>query len=269
MSKHQKEYVQKNKEVIAKRRKAWRKKNKEMIAKKEKEWRENNKEKCAKWKKEYYENNYDKIAEAGKIYCEKNKEIIAQKQKEYAKNNKDIKSEYAKKYYVENQVVIKEKNKEYIKNNKEEIARKDKIYRDTNKEKIADMRRGYRIRSHGQRNEHSRYKYKTDICYRLLVSLRSRIGKVIRGENKSVSTIELLGCSLEELKIYLTDLMVDGMAWDNYGKDGWHIDHIIPCKYYGLTNVEEQKKCFNYKNLQPLWAKDNLSKGAKHSINKG
>ena len=55
------------------------------------------------------------------------------------------------------------------------------------------------------------------------------------------------------------------MSWDNhgFGDDKWHIDHIIPCSNFDLTKKEEQKKCFNYKNLQPLWQKDNLSKGNK------
>ena len=51
------------------------------------------------------------------------------------------------------------------------------------------------------------------------------------------------------------------MTWKNYGE--WHIDHIKPCSKFNLTDEEEQKKCFNYKNLQPLWASENTSKGAK------
>ena len=52
------------------------------------------------------------------------------------------------------------------------------------------------------------------------------------------------------------------MSWGNYGK--WHVDHIRPCASFNLVNEEEQKKCFHYTNLQPLWAKDNLSKGSKY-----
>ncbi len=49
------------------------------------------------------------------------------------------------------------------------------------------------------------------------------------------------------------------MSWENHGTL-WHIDHIIPCNYFDLSNIEEQKICFNYRNLQPLLIKDNLSK---------
>ena len=51
------------------------------------------------------------------------------------------------------------------------------------------------------------------------------------------------------------------MSWDNYGD--WHVDHIRPCASFDLTNEDEQRICFHYKNLQPLWGPDNLEKGAK------
>ena len=52
------------------------------------------------------------------------------------------------------------------------------------------------------------------------------------------------------------------MSWENHGT--WHIDHRVPCAKFDLTKKEEQEKCFHYTNLQPLWAKDNLSKGNKY-----
>ncbi len=55
----------------------------------------------------------------------------------------------------------------------------------------------------------------------------------------------------------------EGMTWENHGLYGWHIDHIIPCASFDLTDLEQQKKCFHYTNLQPLWAKENLIKGVK------
>ena len=67
--------------------------------------------------------------------------------------------------------------------------------------------------------------------------------------------------NIESYKKYLEAKFQNGMDWTNYGE--WHIDHIIPCAKFNLTNPEEQKKCFHYTNTQPLWAKDNLSKGSK------
>ncbi|NBQ17559.1 hypothetical protein EBU24_04530 [bacterium] len=83
------------------------------------------------------------------------------------------------------------------------------------------------------------------------------------GIGKSKHTMELLGCSIEELKIYLEKQFVKGMCWNNYGKKGWHIDHILPCASFDLTDPEQQKICFHYTNLQPLWAKDNYKKRDK------
>ena len=54
------------------------------------------------------------------------------------------------------------------------------------------------------------------------------------------------------------------MSWDNYGD--WHVDHIRPCASFDLTNEDEQRICFHYKNLQPLWGPDNLEKGSKDPL---
>ena len=65
---------------------------------------------------------------------------------------------------------------------------------------------------------------------------------------------------MEELKIYLESKFLPGMTWDNWSKDGWHIDHVVPLASFDLTNKEQFDKACHYTNLQPLWAKDNLSK---------
>ena len=71
--------------------------------------------------------------------------------------------------------------------------------------------------------------------------------------------MELIGCSVEELKQHLESQFRDGMSWENYGTT-WHIDHIIPCTAFDMTDEEQQRTCFNYKNLQPLLAEENLLK---------
>ena len=73
----------------------------------------------------------------------------------------------------------------------------------------------------------------------------------------------LLGCEIDYLMYHLQERFKPGMSWDNYGD--WHIDHIKPCAKFNLSDPRQQLKCFNYKNLQPLWAEDNLSKGAKYT----
>jgi hypothetical protein len=86
----------------------------------------------------------------------------------------------------------------------------------------------------------------------------------INGRNKSAKTQDLLGCSIEDLKKHLEASFEPGMTWDNWQHDGWHIDHIRPCASFDLTDPGQQRQCFHYTNLQPLWAADNIRKGAKH-----
>jgi hypothetical protein len=93
---------------------------------------------------------------------------------------------------------------------------------------------------------------------RITENCRGRIRKAITKGYKSAATLKLLGCSIQELKKYLELKFSEGMSWNNYGE--WHIDHIRPCCSFDLTKSDEQEKCFNYTNLQPLWAEDNLKK---------
>ena len=99
---------------------------------------------------------------------------------------------------------------------------------------------------------------------RLIISIRSRIAKIIKINQKvkNKHTLELLGCDGKFLKKHLQKKFSKGMSWNNYGE--WHVDHIVPIDYFlknhDFNDVEIQKECFNYKNLQPLWATDNLKK---------
>lgn len=93
--------------------------------------------------------------------------------------------------------------------------------------------------------------------------LSSRIREVLYRSRsvKCRTTLEYLGCTAEYLRAHLESRFAEDMSWDNYGKFGWHIDHIIPCAAFDLAREDHQMVCFNYRNLQPLWSKDNLSKG--------
>ena len=92
--------------------------------------------------------------------------------------------------------------------------------------------------------------------------LRQRVRDALKGKNKSANTIELTGCTVVELQDHLEGLFEYGMTWENHGK--WHIDHRKPCEKFDLVNENEQKKCFHYSNLQPLWSGDNQGKGSSY-----
>lgn len=95
--------------------------------------------------------------------------------------------------------------------------------------------------------------------------LRTRIYQAIAGAggNKGYSSMDLLGCTVQEVRDHLEAQFLPGMTWDNWSLKGWHIDHIRPCASFDLTDPEQQKECFHYTNLQPLWAEDNLRKSDK------
>ena len=101
-----------------------------------------------------------------------------------------------------------------------------------------------------------------DVGFLILQRCRKRLYDAVKGCVKSDRTIRLIGCHPDELVTHLEKQFEEGMTWENYGE--WHIDHIKPCALFDFTKEEHQRKCFHYSNLQPLWAEDNLSKGARY-----
>jgi len=97
---------------------------------------------------------------------------------------------------------------------------------------------------------------------KIMSCVRSRILTALTGPRKSKYALNLLGCTILEARKHLESQFKPRMTWKNHGE--WHIDHIIPCASYNAHNILEQQLCFNYKNLQPLWAKDNIKKGDKY-----
>lgn len=93
--------------------------------------------------------------------------------------------------------------------------------------------------------------------------LRQRLCKAIDRNSKNGSAVKDLGCTITEFKSYLESKFQTGMSWDNYGLYGWHIDHIKPLSSFDLNDHKQVLEACHYTNLQPLWAKDNLSKHAK------
>ena len=209
-----------------------------------KEYKQKNKEKIKEQNKEYYQKNKQKLKE----YKQKNKEKIKEQNKKYKQKNKQKLKEYNKKWYQKN----KEQNKEYYQKNKEQKKEYSTEYYKKNKEKIKAQNKKYKQK-----------RYQNDVNYRIRSIIRSRIHGAIKSHSviKSNRTIELLGCSIRDVRQHLENQFKDGMSWKNHGE--WHIDHIKPCASFNMKDPEQQKECFNYKNLQPLWAEENMSKGAK------
>ncbi len=168
-----------------------------------------------------------------------------------------------KKLYHENSVFRQKKlnfNKKYREENKEYFEK----YYSSEKFKESLCQSNKRRMESGKQHEYFKVRRKEDKSFALTCSLRTRLTRALKDSYKTDSTFNLIGCSLEDLKKHLENQFVDGMTWDNYGgRSGWQVDHIIPCSHFDLTKEENQRICFNFRNLQPLWAKDNNQKKNK------
>ncbi|MFD4932853.1 hypothetical protein ABEY41_28125 [Peribacillus butanolivorans] len=116
-----------------------------------------------------------------------------------------------------------------------------------------------------KKKEYLKNRRKNDDGFKIRQSLRNKVQTAIKNNKESAKVSELLGCTVEQARKHLESQFKEGMSWDNYGLKGWHIDHVTACMYFDLTDEEQQKECFHYTNLQPLWAEVNWSKGAELS----
>jgi len=226
-----------------KRGERYRKKHKERIKARSRElYALNIKEKRRK-AREWYWKNRKKELERQKKY--RMRPEVKERQRLY-----DLKTK--KQYYINNRKKILKKKVIHAKR-PEEIARKknyNKIYRTDHFEEIQQWNTAY-----------IRERYKTDLNYKLTKILRGRMNMALGHNWKAARTAELLGASIPEVWNHLEKQFQPGMTRKNHGL--WHVDHIVPCSRFDLSDPEQQKKCFHYTNLQPLWAFDNISKGAK------
>ena len=104
---------------------------------------------------------------------------------------------------------------------------------------------------------------KNQLKSKIVHALRNRLWYVLKRQlaTRADHTLTLTGCTLETLIQHLESQFKTGMTWENYGK--WHIDHIKPCISFDMFKEDDQRRCFHYTNLQPLWAVDNYIKGRK------
>lgn len=157
-------------------------------------------------------------------------------------------AEYLRRYYLKNKAHLKEQSMKRYYQHSEQIKKSVREYGSLNKAHI---------------NLYHRERRKIDSNFRLIESLRGRVLAALGGKSKAARTLKLIGCTIPEWKQWLEFQFVPGMTWENYGPV-WHVDHIRPCASFDFTDPEQQKECFHFANTQPLFAIDNLRKGAKY-----
>jgi hypothetical protein len=247
-------YYLKNKARILKKRAEYREKNKLKISENKKKDYQKNKDKILKKRAEYVKVHKEKIKLASKLYWEQNKKKITDERKDYLQ-------QYRKHNREKLKIAALKYNKLATKKYQSDVGFRDKYlnrkknYLKENPNKLIKFRKN--------RYKKLKIKYYSDSYYRLALTLRSRLRMAIKAQNtkKYLKAEELVGCSIHFLKEYLTKLFSPGMTWENQGE--WHIDHIIPVAKFDLRDPEQQKTCFHFTNLQPLWASDNIRKGKK------
>ena len=218
---------------------------KECISIENKKYYQSNKIKIIKNQSRYYELNKDEISEKVRQNNITNKENISKKRKEIYEINKEKIKQKSKEYYEKNRGIINEKRRKRV-----SISSLEYYYK--NKEVI--LEKTYKYRSCKMRN---------DSFYKLKHSIRNLIRNAFgRGfTSKSKKTIEILGCSFEDFKLYLESHFDDKMNWDNQGTY-WHMDHIIPIS--SAQTEEDVYRLNHYTNFQPLYWKENLIKSNKY-----
>lgn len=120
-----------------------------------------------------------------------------------------------------------------------------------------------RIKKRKEYKKRHHQKFKDNPEYKLRNALHTRLRKIITEKRNTPMTIEYLGCDIKTFIKHIEKQFMGGMNWNNYGKDGWELDHILPCNSFDMTNKAEVKTCFNYRNIRPLWFKDNNYKRAR------
>ena len=193
---------------------------------------------CRKKVSAYYQKNKEHVRKVALAWRNKNKDYVNARTREYFKNNaeaREKRKKISKEYHGRPEVRERAKARYYA--NREEIMKRHVIW--------------CRNRRH------------TNQEYRLMDNLRGRVNIALRRHNafKWKSTAKLIGCSVKYLMKHLEKQFKPGMSWEN--REKWHVDHIIPCISFDLSKLEQQKKCFHYTNLQPLWPTENYRKGTK------
>jgi hypothetical protein len=210
--------------------------------------------------RKYRLKNLNKLKIKKKLYYQKikNTEVYKKKKKAYNKlyNKNPKRIEYNKLLKKKNYKRDKERQAKYWVDNPESFKRRE-IW-------IKNYMRAYRKQNRLKILLQIKTRRENDPNFKMRNTLRSRIWTVLkrRSTTRLASTLTLLGVdSVETVIKHIEKQFKNGMTWNNHGE--WHLDHIKACAKFDLTCPVQQLACFNYKNLQPLGAFENMSKGAR------
>ena len=231
------------------------------------QYRINNLEKFNGYSRTFYINHPEKIRIKNRQYRINNPEKVKELNKKWAKNNPERVREINREWSKRNSEKVREKSKKWIKNNPEKARELNikcsKKWRENNPDYMQNW----------WKNNHKKLKIYTSKRMenpknKLSKNIRTYMGLSLKGNKNGRCWEDLVGYNLQNLMIHLEKLFKPGMTWDNYGMKGWSIDHIKPISKFNFVSYEDEefKECWALENLQPLWHKENISKGAKYEM---
>jgi hypothetical protein len=188
-----------------------------------------------------------------KKHRERNKEAINAQRAEFCRQNRER--------------VLAQKKEDYRKHKAKRRAT-SRAWHEANRDKVLSYLRDWQAANADQfkasKNAYYRNRKQSDPAFAMLARLRRRINNLVSGSDKSCTTAELIGCSHDAFARHIESLFTDGMTWEN--RRDWHIDHIIPCAAFDMNDPQQQRQCFHYSNMRPLWAYENQRKGASMPV---
>lgn len=169
--------------------------------------------------------------------------------------------------YVRNKEAAIQRGKEYREANRQQIRDRQREQYAANPCKRIEAAKHWSANNNSARRRHAKAHHdrnKDDASYRLERSFKTRMWQALSQGHASSSWETRFGYTLGELLSHLEAQFSEGMTWDNYGE--WHVDHIRPVSSFDFNvgGRQEARLCWAMSNLQPLWARDNLRKGATY-----
>jgi len=175
--------------------------------------------------------------------------------------------EYARQWRIEHQEKQRETNRQWYLKNQEYAKGRSKDWRKKNRNKHIENAIRWRKENPEKAKEYAKItarRIRSTSKGKLNANIKRYIGYSLHGSKRGRHWETLVGYTVDNLKKHLERQFKRGMTWENYGTC-WHIDHKIPITVFNFKKPEDIdfKRCWALNNLQPMWAKENISKGTK------